>query len=117
MTSIITIYYVSVFFSHKTVAKIAGQPTFKTLKQIQKQIEENVATVTSSLGGGLHRHLGLVIPTSEYSNILGSQFIIPVHPGKLTIPQNSALHDAIRLCEEHNEKLKHFHETIAVKIR
>ena len=61
MTSIITIYYVSVFFSHKTVAKIAGQPTFKTLKQIQKQIEENVATVTSSLGGGLHGHLSLVI--------------------------------------------------------
>ena len=105
------------FFPRKSVAKMAGQSNLKTLKKLRKQIKANIASVTSSLGGGLHRHLGLVIPTSEYSNILGSQFIIPVHPGKLTIPQNSALHDAIRLCEEHNEKLKHFHETIAVKIR
>ena len=39
----------------------------------------------------------------------------PVHPGTLTISKNSVLHDAIRIHEDHNEKLKHFHETNAIK--
>ena len=71
--------------------------------------------MTSSLGGWLHYHLGLGIPVSKYSNISGYLFILSVHPGKLTIPENSALHDTICICEEYNEKLKHFHETIAVE--
>ena len=86
MASINTIDYVSVFFPHKTASKIAGQPNFKTLKKLRKQIEANAASITSSLVRGLHGHLGLVIPVSKYSNILGCQFIRPVHPGKLTIP-------------------------------
>ena len=73
-------------------------------------------TVTLSHGGGLHGHLGLVvISTSEYNNISGRHFVKPVHPGKSTIPDNSALHDAIRLCEEHIQQLNHFHETLAVE--
>ena len=59
----------------------------------------------------LHGHLGLVIPISEYNNISGCYFIKPVHSGTLIPSKTSALHDAIRICEKHNEILKHFHET------
>ena len=71
--------------------------------------------IPSNLGGGLHGHLGLVIPTSEYNNISGCHFIKPVFPEKLQIPNNSAPHDAIRMHEEHNKTIKHFHEIIAVE--
>ena len=86
MTLINTIDFVSVFFPQKTIAKIAGQPNFKTLKKLQKQIKANAASVTSSLGGGLHGHLGLLlIPASKYSNISGCQFIRLVHSGNFKI--------------------------------
>ena len=88
---------------------------FKTLKKLRKQIKANAASVTSTLGGGLHGHLSLVLPTSEYDNISGCHFIKPVHPGTLTISKNSALHDAIRIREEQNEKLKYFHERDTIK--
>ena len=74
---------------HKTIYKIAGKPNFKILKKLQKRTKANAASVISSLGGGLHGHLGLVISTSKYSNISGCHFIRPVHPGKLTIPEKS----------------------------
>ena len=97
------------------VTKITGQPNFKTFKKLQKQIKRNEASVTSSLGGGLHGQLGLVIPTSKYNIISGCNFIRPVHPRQLKIPENSVLHNAIRIREEHHEKLKHFHETPTIE--
>ena len=38
-----------------------------------------------------------------------------MNPGTLTVSKTSALHNAIRIHEEHNEKLKYFHETNAIK--
>ena len=100
---------------YKKVAKIVGRSTYKTLKILQKQIKANAASVTSSLGGGFHGHLGLVISASEYNNISGCHFAKPIHPGKLTIPDGSALHDAIRLDEEHIQQLNHFHKILTVE--
>ena len=71
--------------------------------------------MTSSLGGGLHGYLCLVIPASEYNDISGCTFIRPVHPGQLKMSENSALHHAIRIRKEHNEKLKHLHETTTIE--
>ena len=97
------------------VAKIVGQPTYKTHTKLRKQIKANAVSVTSSLGGRLYCHLGLVIPTSEYNNILCCYFVRPLHPGKLTLPDSSVLQYTIRLCEEHIQQLHYFHETITVE--
>ena len=115
MTSINTIDYVSVFFSHKTVTKIVGQLSHSTLKRLCKQIKANVASDTSILSGGFHCHLGLVIPASGYNNMLGSNFTKPSHPGKLDNPNGNVIHNAIHICEEYNQQLHYFHKILAVE--
>ena len=67
------------------------------------------------LGRGKHGHLGLVIPKSEFWKIIGTIYKKLVHPGKLKIEENTALHNAIILQERHNEKLQVFRESTTVE--
>ena len=63
----------------------------------------------------IHGHLGLVIPTSKCNDNTESSCQKPPHPGKLQIPNGTAIHDAICICKEYTEKVTLFRETLAVK--
>ena len=102
MNSINTINYVSVFFFAQNGSQKSWTTNVQISQKLHKQIKANAVSVTSNLGGGLHGHLEVVIPAFEYNNISGCHFVEPFHPGKLTIPDVGALHDAIRLCERHS---------------
>jgi hypothetical protein len=78
-------------FPHKP-AKILGQPTFETLKELKLALEANESSVSSNLGGGRHGYLGAVIDAQTYAIIVGNNtagaaqpFIIPTFPGILPV--------------------------------
>ena len=46
----------------RTVTKIQGQPTDRTLTQLRRELTKIAASVPTNLGGGKHSHIGIVIP-------------------------------------------------------
>jgi len=68
-------------FLHPTLMQIASTPTNTSIKLLTKEVYTNARTVPSTHGGGLHGHLGLVMPDAAYTALAGVQFQLPVHPG------------------------------------
>jgi hypothetical protein len=58
--------YKEIYFQHKTLTKITGLPTYKTLAKLAKEIKANGQAVPSTLGGGNQGHLGLVCNAIAY---------------------------------------------------
>ena len=44
------------------VTPIVGEPTYATLKTLKDQLKANAASVPTTLGGGNHGYLGLILP-------------------------------------------------------
>ena len=100
--------YVAAYFPFKILPKIENRLTYESLKKLKKMIKVNSSLVVSNLGGGSRGHLGLVIPESKYSKIIGTTYKKPEHPGELKIQENTALHDAIILHKLQNKKIQLF---------
>ena len=52
--------------AEKRVSKINGQPTDRELTQLKKELVKIAAGISTSLGGGKHGHVGLIVPEAEY---------------------------------------------------
>eukprot|EP00957_Ditylum_brightwellii_P040851 3091651-Ditylum_brightwellii.AAC.1 len=48
-------------FPQQHIPKVQGKPTYSTIKAVHKILMENVAFVPTTLGGGNHGHLALVM--------------------------------------------------------
>ena len=48
-------------FPNPTIPIIEGEPTYETIKRAEKLLVENAASTHSTLGGGNHRFLGLIL--------------------------------------------------------
>jgi hypothetical protein len=57
-------------------------PTPEAVRKLRQEIYTNAQNVTSSLGGGHHGHLGMVMPTAEYRLIShgGAAYVFPDKP-------------------------------------
>ena len=54
--------YRSTFFDYPTLTKISGEPTLGALMTLRNELKANAQSVETTLGGGAHGHLGLVVP-------------------------------------------------------
>ena len=73
------------FFEHKILSKIEGEPTFTTLHSLLQLLKENACSVQCTLGGGMHGYVGMLVSDASYAVLTpGTPFISPVHPGSLT---------------------------------
>ena len=68
-------------FTRKTLTKIAGEPTLETILKLEEEVQKNAATITTTLGGGNHVHLGIVMGGNEYTALTGTPFAVPQNPG------------------------------------
>ena len=107
--------YATAYFPNPTLPKIIGQPTFDKLRALKKALKANAASVQSDLGGGMFGHLGLVLDDATYHRLTTHHYVSPVHPGILAIPVGTALREAVRMREEHQESIRLFRETVDVK--
>eukprot|EP00957_Ditylum_brightwellii_P106836 8150585-Ditylum_brightwellii.AAC.1 len=53
-------------FRHTILPQIVGQPTYERIYKIHKLLMENTATMDTTVGGGAHGHLGLVLTGQHY---------------------------------------------------
>ena len=67
----------------KHVTKITGQPTDRDLTLLRKELVKIAGKEATSLGGGKHGHIGLLMKEADYKAISngGVEFAIPSHPG------------------------------------
>ena len=48
-------------FPHPSLQRVEGEPDYASINAIMQQLYKNAATIPSSLGGGAHGHIGLVM--------------------------------------------------------
>jgi len=53
--------YRTTFFEFPQLTKIHGEPDYDTLHRLHNELKSNAGSVPSTLGGGAHGHLGLIL--------------------------------------------------------
>ena len=111
--------YKAKYFEFKELDKIHGKPTLNKLICLFHQLKTNAQKVPTTLGGGNHGYLALVLNDSDYNAIPTTNiFIRPVDPGIFNpttlgnCPTNTQLshHKAV-----HEEALRLLNEVQEVK--
>ena len=64
-------------FKYKTLTKIKGKPTFKSMKEITRQLGRNALAIKVSFGGGKRGCLGEVFPADKYLAKAGAAWEVP----------------------------------------
>ena len=88
--------YVNAYFEYPALTQIHGEPTYKNLKMLKKQLQSNAATANFSLGGWANSHLGLVLIVTECVSVYADAYIIAVLPPALVIPNGMAQYESIQ---------------------
>jgi len=103
----------------ETVSKIHGQPTSHDLTQLEKEIIAILANIPTTLGGGNHGHVGVIMDPIEYSNMTGGTFFVnPVNPGfyPADLALNAAAGTRARAEAEHKELINQFETFEGVRL-
>jgi len=56
-------------FPNSNIPKIQGEPTYETLNNMRTMLQANATSVSTTLGGGRHGHLGATVSAEEYVTI------------------------------------------------
>ena len=102
--------YRQTLFETTTLPKHTGEPTFEILRNLHNLLKTNSSDVLTSLGGGNHGYLGLLLSDARYALVSPAPFIRPIHPGILVIPPATTQHMASTLRDQHKEALRLFIE-------
>ena len=71
--------------------------------------------MSTTLGGGLHGYLGLVLTPAEYATVSQTPFVLPTLPQQLQVPPGTWDREVQRLLREHMEAKRIFREAHDVK--
>jgi len=94
-------------FPHPVIPKHMGIPTYNVIAAVLMKMKANAASVTSTLGGGSHGLLGLIVSPNTYQTITGVQFQPPQNPGALpNIPANQTGPRISEIVRQHKETLR-----------
>eukprot|EP00957_Ditylum_brightwellii_P066068 5011389-Ditylum_brightwellii.AAC.1 len=76
-------------FPHPTLQWVEGELDYAAINTIMQQLYENAVAIPSSLGGGLHGHIGLVMEPTLYSSLLATAYNAPSAPTRATLAGNA----------------------------
>ena len=93
------------------ITKITGKPNYKGLKNLKDQLKANAASIPTTLGGGTHGYLGLILSPAAYATIAATQFIEPIYPGQHpNIPAGTSTANTSTIVRRHTEDLHQWRE-------
>ena len=109
--------YKNNLFELSELTKIYGEPNTASLIELRNEIRSNAQSVTTSLGGGTYRHLGLVMNNTAYEALPDAQpYIKPHNPGPFTLPNNDVSPAEIALQKaDWEERVRLWREVQAVE--
>ncbi len=68
-------------FPHRSPSRIVGEPTYQSINGLLKQLYANAAAIPSTLGGGKHGHVGLLMTPTLYATLSSTEYRAPSNPG------------------------------------
>ena len=66
MTSTSSVNYKDSYFENPVLTAIRGEPTYETLHHLKNELKANASSVSTTLGGGNHGYLGMILTLAEY---------------------------------------------------
>lgn len=104
--------YRNTSFRHMALTKILGNPDYASLRTLFNEVKSNASSVHTTLGGGGHGHLGLVMTAAQYQAVApGTPFIVPQHPGDFIPPPNGS-GPQIQAAKDRHEVLRKQYDTV-----
>ena len=74
------------YFEHKVLMKIIGEPIFTHLHELFRELKANTVAVPCTLGGGANGYLGMLVSAAQYETVAPTTpFTAPVIPTALVI--------------------------------
>ena len=64
-----------VYFQPKLLTQVHGKPHFEYIKILLDKLKANSSSVTSTLGGGMFGHLGLLLSDIRYTTLSATAFV------------------------------------------
>ena len=99
------------------VTKITGEPNYESLKNLKDELKANAASIPTTLGGGTHGYLGLILSPAAYATIAATQFIEPIYPGQHpNVPAGTSAANTSTIVRRHTEDLRPWREFKTVNI-
>jgi hypothetical protein len=94
------------YFQHKVLSRIHGKPTFESLQNVVTELKANACSVPSTLGGGHHGHLGLLLSDARYNTLAHTvPWATPGNPGPF-VPPNAGTGPQIEAARDVWRELK-----------
>eukprot|EP00957_Ditylum_brightwellii_P202268 15329370-Ditylum_brightwellii.AAC.1 len=110
-----TINYKPTVFEKPELTHVHGELTMASILTLCNEIRANVQAVNTTLGGGMNRHLGLVMIPSDYALVPGmSAYIRPPQP-TLVLPAGSTQYQIIQAKEQYYDNLRQFNKCNTIK--
>jgi hypothetical protein len=88
-------------FPLKNIPTITGEPDYSSINEMVQQLYGNAASLPTTLGGGAHGHIGLLMTQAIYATISATPYILPNDPGPAPTNGNAAAREAARI--QHKE--------------
>ena len=102
-------------FEFPILSPVIGEPDYEQLLCILKELKANAQSVHSTLGGGAHGYLGLLLSPVQYVLVSNVPFVIPAFPAPLAIPLNATQHMTFTLQQQHRDAVRIFRECQSVQ--
>ena len=94
-----------------SITKITGEPNYESLKNLKDELKANAASIPTTLGGGTHGYLGLILSPAAYATIAATQFIEPIYPGQHpNVPPGTSAANTSTIVRRHTEDLRQWRE-------
>ena len=101
--------FTNAFPNHLT--PIVSEPTYQTLKELKDQLKANAASIPTTLGGGNHGYLGLILSPAAYATISPTAFVKPAYPGQHpAIPAGTNAANTSAIIRRHTEDMRQWRE-------
>ena len=93
------------------ITKNTGKPNYEGLKTLKDQLNANAASIPTTLGGGNHDYVGLILSPAAYTTIAATPFIEPVYPGQHpNVPAGTNAANTSTILHCHTEDLRQWRD-------
>ena len=72
-------------FPAKTIPHIQGEPDYASINDMVQMLYSNAASLATTLGGGQHGHIGLIMTPILYATLSIAPYLNPPDPGPIPI--------------------------------
>ena len=116
MTSTTSVNHKGSYFEQPVLTKIRRETTYETLHHLKNELKSNASFVPTTLGGGNHGYLGMILTPTEYHRIAPvGPFTRPPNPGVL-VPNPAGTAAQIASAEDSYRTTKKLYlETLLLK--